>query len=96
LTVARSISISFCLAKGKLLNDEDILKVSKKYEKSVPQILLRWAIQHEIIVIPKSSSSERMKENLSIFEFEIETKDMEFLDSLNTGFRCTWDPTNVD
>jgi diketogulonate reductase-like aldo/keto reductase len=84
------------LAKGKLLNDEDINKIAKKYDKSISQILLRWAIEHDITVIPKSNSKERMKENLSIFDFEIEKDDMIFLDSLNKNFRCTWDPTLVE
>jgi methylglyoxal/glyoxal reductase len=85
------------LAKGKLLQSphkEDLEKVSKG--KSIAQIALRWAYQHDLVVIPKSGDEKRMKENFEISQWEIESKDMEFLDSLNEDFHCTWDPTTIE
>lgn len=58
--------------------DEPILKqIAEKYNKSVAQIILRWNVQQEVIVIPKSVHRGRMRENLDIWNFKIEDADME-------------------
>jgi diketogulonate reductase-like aldo/keto reductase len=62
--------------------------------KSTAQILIRWALQHGLVVIPKSSSRRRIIENADVFDFEISPEDMQLLDSFNENFRTCWDPTN--
>ncbi|TXT58755.1 MAG: 2,5-diketo-D-gluconate reductase A [Promethearchaeota archaeon] len=69
-----------------------ILKnIAEKYGKSVPQILLRWGLQHSIIEIPRSSSKTHIKENANVFDFEIKREDMGKLDSLNQDYRLVED-----
>lgn len=83
------------LTRGRKLDDQKLVEIAGKYEKTSAQILIRWALQHEVIVIPKSSHKERIIENADVFDFEISQEDMEKLDSFNENFRVCWDPTNV-
>lgn len=53
-----------------------LLELSNKYEKSVAQVILRWAIQKGFVVIPKSVNNERIIENLSVFDFYLTENDM--------------------
>jgi methylglyoxal/glyoxal reductase len=71
------------LTRGKRLNHHEIAKISRKYNKTAAQILIRWSLQHDLVVIPKSSHEERILENSKVFDFDIDQKDMRFLDSLN-------------
>jgi len=76
------------LAKGKLLNDKVILNISKKYTKQPAQIILRWLNQQGWIAIPKSANENRMKDNMNIFDFTINEKDMNLLHSLARNHRA--------
>ena len=63
--------------------------------KSTAQILIRWAIQHHLVVIPKSANASRIRENADIFDFEITDEDMRTLDGFNENLRTCWDPSNA-
>jgi len=63
--------------------------------KSTAQILIRWALQHGLAVIPKSANRRRIFENADIFDFEISREDMKLLDGFNENFRTCWDPTDA-
>ncbi|MGH7809592.1 MAG: aldo/keto reductase, partial [Candidatus Binatia bacterium] len=63
--------------------------------KSAAQILIRWAIQHGLVVIPKSANADRIRENAEVFDFEITAGDMRTLDGFNENFRTCWDPSNA-
>ena len=63
--------------------------------KSPAQILIRWALQHNLVVIPKSSNPSRIRENADVFDFEITDEDMRSLDGFNENLRTCWDPTNA-
>jgi diketogulonate reductase-like aldo/keto reductase len=63
--------------------------------KSTAQILIRWALQHGLAVIPKSANRRRIFENADVFDFEIAPEDMRLLDSFNEDLRTCWDPTNA-
>ncbi|MHA1268475.1 MAG: aldo/keto reductase [Candidatus Helarchaeota archaeon] len=82
------------LTKGIKLNDEKLAEIASRYSKSPAQILLRWALQKEVIVIPKSSNKTRIKENANIFDFTISKEDMELLDSFNENLRISWYPSD--
>ena len=76
-------------------SDHPLIKgLSGKYKKSPPQIMLRWSLQHKVIVIPKSSNPDRIKENSDIFNFNISDEDMSKLNSLNEYLRFSADPDN--
>ncbi|MFQ5883770.1 MAG: aldo/keto reductase [Thermoplasmata archaeon] len=83
------------LTKGHRLNDPKLAAIASTYSKTPAQILIRWVLQRDIIVIPKSSRKERIYENADVFDFEISQVDMEALDSLNEGLRTSWDPSTV-
>ena len=60
-------------------------KIGAKHRKSVAQIGLRFLYQQDIVIIPKSTHIERMRENLDILDFELDAEDMAALRSLDTG-----------
>jgi diketogulonate reductase-like aldo/keto reductase len=63
--------------------------------KSTAQILIRWALQHGLAVIPKSANRGRIFENADVFDFEITLEDMQLLDRFNENLRTCWDPSNA-
>lgn len=71
------------LGRARLLNDSEITKIAAKYDCTNAQLLLRYLNQRGISVIPKSSSTERMLENLDIFRFMISADDMSYLSCLS-------------
>lgn len=84
------------LTRMKKLDDPKVLSIAKKHNKTVAQVLIRWAIEHEIVVIPKSAHKERIIENANVFDFSLDESDMKILNSLDEGFRVSWDPTTAD
>lgn len=68
-----------------ILENAIVRDLSKKYNKTPGQILLRHLTQQEIIVIPKSGNEQRIKNNIDILDFELSTDDMEKLNSLDLG-----------
>ena len=72
------------LRDGKAFSDPTILEIAAKHKKSAAQILGRWCVQHGFIAIPKSVKVERMKENMAVFDFELDEADMSTLDSMTT------------
>ena len=78
------------LTRGKRLNDPRIVRIAKAYDKSPAQILVRWSLQHDLVVIPKSSHEERILENSQVFDFHMNQKDMQILDSLNEDLRTVF------
>jgi len=83
------------LTKGARLGDPKLRPFAAKYHKTAAQILIRWALQHNVVVIPKSSRPGRILENGQVFDFEISSADMKMLDSLGEDYRTAWDPTNT-
>jgi diketogulonate reductase-like aldo/keto reductase len=75
----------FAEGKNDIFQNELLLSISKDYQKSVAQIILRWLIQRNIIVIPKSVHKERIIENFKVFDFELKSEDMEKITSLDTN-----------
>jgi diketogulonate reductase-like aldo/keto reductase len=66
-----------------LLSDETMNRIAKKYNKSVPQIAIKWLVTRGIIVIPKSIRKTRIIENFNIFDFELNSEDMADIKKLN-------------
>ena len=88
--------VAYCpLTKGRKLGDPVVGGIARKHGKTAAQVLLRWAIQHQVVVIPKSGRPARIEENAGIFDFTIGAEDMARLDALDAGFRTSWNPTSV-
>jgi diketogulonate reductase-like aldo/keto reductase len=83
------------LTKGHKLKDPKLMAIASKYSKTSAQILIRWALQHQVVVIPKSSRKERIRENSEVFDFSLSTDDMKALDAFNQGLRTSWDPSTA-
>lgn len=75
------------LAKGAFEQDPVLIGIGKKYGKSPSQIALRWLIENNIAAIPKASSLQHMKDNISIFDFELDAQDRALIEQLDSGQR---------
>lgn len=83
------------LTRGRRLGDPALARVAEHYGKTPAQVLIRWALQHEVVVIPKSSNRERITENAEVFDFSVSPDDMERLDSRDEDLHTDWDPTDA-
>ena len=74
------------LAEGRnnFFTNPVLENIGKKYGKSVAQVALRWLIQRDVIIIPKSVHVERMQQNMDIFDFELSQEDMAAIAALDT------------
>ena len=72
------------LTHGAHLDDPRIQAVATRCGKTPAQIMIRWCIQHETVVIPKSSHPDRIKENMDVFDFDLSSEDMAALDALSS------------
>jgi diketogulonate reductase-like aldo/keto reductase len=84
------------LMKGQLLDNETLVTLAEKHNKTTSQIILRWNIQSGIVTIPKSVKEARIRENSDIFDFELTDSDMKAVDGLNLNQRIGPDPDNFD
>ncbi|WP_062109818.1 aldo/keto reductase [Bacillus niameyensis] len=84
------------LMQGQLINHPILMEIAKKYNKTVPQIIIRWDIQNGVITIPKSTKEHRIIENSSVFDFNLLEEDMERINGLNQDHRVGPDPDNFD
>jgi diketogulonate reductase-like aldo/keto reductase len=75
----------FAQGKNNLFNNEVLKAISRKYNKSIAQVVLRWFIQREVVVIPKSANMNRINENFHVFDFELSSDDMTTVKSLDKG-----------
>ncbi len=75
----------FAEGKNNFFQNEILLSIAEKYNKSVAQVALRWLTQRGVVAIPKSIRKERIVENFNIFDFELTQKDMEKITSLDTN-----------
>jgi len=82
------IPVAYCpLCRGDVAKDRVIIELSEKYNKTPSQVTLRWIIQQNAVVIPKSAKKRRLKENIDIYDFEIDNQDMDRIHSLARGQR---------
>jgi diketogulonate reductase-like aldo/keto reductase len=70
---------------GGVLKDPTIIQIAQKYEKNPGQVVLKYLIQLGCVVLPRSSSEERMRSNMDVFDFEINADDMALISALNRG-----------
>lgn len=80
------------LARGRRIEDPSITRIAKRVGRTPAQILLRWGVQHGMVVLPKSVREARMQENAAIFDFELDPATMSELDALDEGAATGWDP----
>ena len=89
----------FAEGRNGMFTNAVLVKVGHKYGKSAAQVALRFLIQRGVVVIPKSTHVERMRENFDVFDFELSASDMEALSALDekrSQFFSHYDPSTVD
>ena len=80
------------LARGRFNDNELMTKIAAKHGKSVTQVIIRWHIQLENLVIPKSSNPTRLEENINVFDFILDNDDMVAIAALEDGVRIGPNP----
>lgn len=79
-----------------MLDNEVMIKIASKHEKTVPQVAIRWFIQRGIVAIPKSVTDSRIISNYDVFDFELSSEDMVEIRTLNKGNKLFPEFDNVD
>lgn len=90
---------SFGEGRGGLFTNPTLEKIGNKYGKTPAQVMLRWTIQRDIIVLPKSTHKDRMIQNFNVFDFELSLDDMNEIKKLDTNTSCFfshYDPKMVE
>ncbi len=75
----------FAEGRNNIFQNETLLSIAAKQNKSVAQVILRWVLQRGIIALAKTTRKERMIENIGVFDFELSTEDMAAITSLDTN-----------
>ncbi|XP_006007098.1 glyoxal reductase [Latimeria chalumnae] len=83
------------LGVGTLVSEPKVKDLAEKHGRTAAQILLRWAVQLGVGVIPKSVNPDRIANNIRVFDFSLSEQDMEEMRSMNSGTRYCWDPQSV-
>lgn len=83
------------LTKGRKLADPPLVAIADAHGKSTAQVLIRWALQHDLIVLPKSARPERIAANADVYDFALTDDQMRALDALDEGLVTGWDPSRA-
>ncbi len=88
----------FAEGRNNIFQNELLLSIAAKYKKSIAQVILRWLVQRGVIALAKSTRKERMIENISVFDFELNADDIAaitILDTKTSSFFDHRDPEKV-
>lgn len=78
-----------------LIENSNLIKLSKKYNKTVVQIILRWNIELDYSTITKTSTFKRIHENIDIFDFTLSDQEINLINNLNRDYRIRFDPDDM-
>ena len=81
---------------AQILNDETLNEIGKEVNKSAAQVIIKWNMQHNVVVTPKSVTSSRIEENIDVFDFELSADQMKRIDDLNKDQRIGPDPDTFE
>lgn len=79
-------------ASQTLLNDECLVKIAQRHNKSVANIICKWAVQHGYSIVPRTNDFNHLKENIDVFSYTLDENEMNDIDSLNKGISVWGDP----
>jgi diketogulonate reductase-like aldo/keto reductase len=83
------------LAHAKEMNNEIIKQIAAKHGKTYVQVMLRWLIEQDLVVLPKSVTPSRIAENIDIFDFNLDEEDIGQLAGQDIDLRTCWSPVHV-
>jgi diketogulonate reductase-like aldo/keto reductase len=86
----------FAEGKNNIFQNELLLSIAAKHNKSIAQVILRWLVQRDIIALAKSTRKERMIENINVFDFELSAEDLAAIATLDTKTSCFFDHRNPE
>lgn len=78
-----------------LFGSEVVKSIATKHSRTIPQVLLRWGLQHDCSLIPKTSKVANLKPNLEIFDFQLDNDDMNKLNGLDQNKHFCWNPSDI-
>ncbi len=84
------------LARGELLSDPTIVAIAKAHGRTPAQVILRWHLELGNVVIPKSVTPARIRENLDVFDFTLTAADLDAIAGLENGVRVGPDPDQMN
>ncbi|MBW3069812.1 aldo/keto reductase [Actinomyces sp. 594] len=83
------------LGRGRLLEDPELVRVAAELGVTPAQVIVRWHLQHGLVVIPKTTHAVRMRENADVFSFALSPEQMAAVDALDRGMRTGSHPDQV-
>lgn len=83
------------LARGRLLDDAVLSEIAATYNKTIAQVIIRWHLQNDLIVIPKSVTPSRIVENTNVYDFSLSKEEMAAIDGLNQDWRSGTNPDDI-
>lgn len=86
----------FAEGRNNIFQNETLLSIAAKYNKSAAQVILRWLVQRGIIALAKSTRKERMLENISVLDFELSAEDLAAIATLDTKTSSFFDHRNPE
>lgn len=82
--------------KGNVLEDPTLAKIADTHQKTIAQVILRWHLQRDIIVIPKSVHTERIAQNIDVFDFKLSDEEMSMIAGIDQNKRGAADPKDTE
>lgn len=83
------------LAHGYVKSDSILSKIAQKHDKSVAQVMIRWCIDQGLVPLPKAVSKNHIQQNFDVFDFCLDTDDLNQITKLDKNLRTCWDPTHI-
>lgn len=83
------------LAHGRGMDDPILHSIAKKHSKSPAQVMLKWCLSLGLVILPKSVNPQRIKENIDLYDFDLDKEDLAQFKTLDRNLRTCWDPTFV-
>jgi diketogulonate reductase-like aldo/keto reductase len=83
------------LAHASKMDDPVIVGIAKKHGKTYAQVMLRWLVEQDLVILPKSVTPSRIGENIGIFDFRLNDEDLAKLSKLNRNMRTCWNPAHI-
>lgn len=83
------------LARGRLLEEPVLSEIAAGHNKTIAQVIIRWHLQQDLIVIPKSVTPSRIVENADVYDFSLKAEEVQAIDSLNQDWRTGTNPDDI-